>query len=97
MKLKGKTQNEIDREKEIQELKDEIEKCKHELNETDWVVVKIIEYDRVGKTIDEYKWCDYANILDTRERNRVRIRQAENRLATIERYNNLTITGGDNG
>jgi len=80
MMLKGKTQADVDREKQIADWKMIIRDSKKDLAETDWVVVKLNEYritnpEEYGAMFEKYK-----PILDARERMRQDINWAEEEL-----------------
>ena len=80
MTLKGKTQAQVDREKQIADWNMVIEDSKRDLVETDWVVIKLNEYritnpDKLEALIEKYQ-----PILDAREKTRQDINKAEEEL-----------------
>jgi len=80
MILKGKTQAQVNREKQIADLQMIIEDAKRDLAETDWVVIKLNEYritkpDELEALIEKYR-----PILDARDKMRQDINKAEEEL-----------------
>lgn len=84
MILKGKTQEEVDKEKQISELHKIINEAKKRLSETDWIVIKLNEYTIKGQVIVESLMQKYQSILDERVKLRETINKAEQRLEEIK-------------
>jgi len=80
MMLKGKTQADVDREKQIADWKMIIRDSKKDLAETDWVVVKLNEYRITNPEEYEAMLEKYQPILDAREKMRKDINRAEQEL-----------------
>jgi hypothetical protein len=80
MILKGKTQEQVEKEKRIADWQMVIEDSKKDLAETDWVVIKLNE-SRITK-LDEFDALleKYQPILDAREKMRQDINWAEEEL-----------------
>jgi hypothetical protein len=80
MILKGKTQAQMDKEKQIADWQMIIEDSKKDLAETDWVVIKLNEY-RITDSDDYDAMLEkYKTVLDAREKMRQDINQAEEEL-----------------
>ncbi len=84
MILKGKTQEEVDKEKQISELHKIINEAKKRLSETDWIVIKLNEYTIKGQVIVESLMQKYQSILDERVKLRETINEVEQRLEEIK-------------
>lgn len=80
MTLKGKTQEQVDKEKRIADWKMVIEDSKKDLAETDWVVIKLNEYRITNPEEYEAMLEQYKPILDAREKMRQDINWAEEEL-----------------
>jgi len=80
MILHGKTQALIDKEKRIADWKTIIEDSKKDLAETDWVVIKLNEYQITNPEEYEAMLEKYQPILDAREKMRKDINRAEQEL-----------------
>jgi hypothetical protein len=84
MILKGKTQAQIDKEKQIADWNMVISDSKMDLAETDWVSIKLNEY-RITNPDDYDSMLEkYKPILDSRDKMRQDINTAEQRIKEIE-------------
>jgi hypothetical protein len=84
MILKGKTQAQIDKEKQIADWNMVISDSKMDLAETDWVSIKLNEY-RITNPDDYDSMLEkYTPILDSRDKMRQDINTAEQRIKEIE-------------
>ena len=80
MTLKGKTQEQVDKEKRIADLQMVIADSKKDLAETDWVVIKLNEYRINNPDAYDAMFEKYKPLLDAREVMRQDINQAEQEL-----------------
>jgi hypothetical protein len=80
MILKGKTQAQVDKEKQIADWNMVIADSKKDLAETDWVVIKLNEYQITNPEEYEVMLEKYKPVLDAREKMRQDINQAEEAL-----------------
>jgi len=80
MILKGKTQEQVDKEKRIADLQMVIADSKKDLAETDWVVIKLNEYRITNPEEFEAMLEKYQPILDARDKMRQDINWAEEEL-----------------
>ena len=80
MILKGKTQEQVDKEKRIADLQMVIADSKKDLAETDWVVIKLSEYRITNPEEFEAMLEKYQPILDARDKMRQDINWAEEEL-----------------
>jgi hypothetical protein len=84
MILKGKTQEQVDKEKQIADWNMVIADAKKDLAETDWVSIKLNEC-RITNTDDYDALLEkYKPILDARDKMRQDINAAEQRIKEIE-------------
>ncbi len=83
MILTGKTQKEVDKEKQISELNKIITDSKKRLSETDWIVIKLNEYTIKGQAIAENAIQKYQPTLDEREKLRETINEVEKKLGEV--------------
>jgi hypothetical protein len=83
MILKGKTQVQVNQEKQIATWKMIIEDSKKNLAETDWVVIKLHEYQITNPNEYDAIFERYRPILDTREKIRQDINHAEEELRNM--------------
>jgi chromosome segregation ATPase len=84
MILKGKTQAQVDREKQIADWNMVISDSKKDLAETDWVVVKLNEYRIVNSDDYDAMLEKYKPILDARNKMRQDINAAEQNIKELE-------------
>jgi hypothetical protein len=84
MILKGKTQAQVDKEKQIADWNIVIEDSKKDLADTDWVSIKLNEY-RITN-LDDYDAMleKYKPILDARGKMRQDINTAEQKIKELE-------------
>ena len=80
MILKGKTQEQVDKEKRIADWQMVIADAKKDLAETDWVVIKLNEYRINNPDAYDAMFEKYKPLLDAREVMRQDINQAEQEL-----------------
>jgi hypothetical protein len=84
MLLKGKTQAQVDRDKQIADWNMVISDSKKDLAETDWVSIKLNEY-RITNPDDYATMLEkYKPILDARDKMRQDINTAEQKIKEIE-------------
>jgi hypothetical protein len=84
MILKGKTQAQVDKEKQIADWNMVIADSKKELAETDWVSIKLNEY-RITNSGDYDAILEkYKPILDARNKMRQDINTAEQKIKELE-------------
>jgi hypothetical protein len=84
MILKGKTQAQVDKDKQIANWNMVIANSKRDLAETDWVSIKLNEYrinnpDGYDAMLEKYK-----PILDVRDKMRQDINMAEQKIKELE-------------
>ena len=84
MILKGKTQAQVDKEKQIADWNMVIADSKKDLAETDWVVIKLNEYRITNPDEYDTMLAKYQPILDAREKMRQDINAAEQRIKELE-------------
>jgi hypothetical protein len=84
MILKGKTQAQVDKEKQIADWNMVIADSKKNLAETDWVVIKLNEYQITNQFGSDVILTKYQPILDARDKMRQDINTAEQRIKELE-------------
>jgi hypothetical protein len=84
MILKGKTQAQVDKEKQIDDWNMVISNSKKDLAETDWVIIKLNEYRITNQVGYDVILTKYQSILDARDKRRQDINTAEQRIKELE-------------
>jgi hypothetical protein len=84
MILKGKTQAQVDKDKQIANWNMVIADSKKDLAETDWVVIKLNEYRITNSFGYDVILTKYQPVLDARDKMRQDINTAEQKIKELE-------------
>jgi hypothetical protein len=84
MILKGKTQAQVDKEKQIADWNMVILDSKRDLADTDWVSIKLNEYRITNPDDYDTMLEKYKPILDARDKMRQDINAAEQKIKELE-------------
>jgi hypothetical protein len=84
MILKGKTQAQVDKEKQIADWNIVIEDSKKDLADTDWVSIKLNEYRITNPDDYDAMLEKYKPVLDARGKMRQDINTAEQKIKELE-------------
>jgi hypothetical protein len=84
MILKGKTQAQVDKEKQVSDWNMVIADSKKDLAETDWVSIKLNEYRITNPDDYDTMLEKYKSIFDVRNKMRQDINTAEQKIKELE-------------